>query len=100
MPKFVDIGRRTQWGNPILAWCMCSRCTKYHTEPGSTRECYREYLLERLKTDEKFAREFDELMSKKPVLKCPGCGIGSRTCHGRIMEEVWNSRIASTSRSL
>jgi hypothetical protein len=105
----LDIGRRTAFGNPIALGKPCSVCGGAHKEAGSTGPCYRRYLYARLsgKLEHNLwamkvaqgaglpghnlgCTEFRERVKalKGQVLWCPGCGFGSETCHGRILEKA------------
>jgi hypothetical protein len=102
----INIGRSTIFGNPVRIGAVCPVCKAKHTDPGSTGPCYRKYLEARVSADEKlrswaqdiaktirqmpttnrFAEEVKALHGK--TLYCPGCGLISPTCHGRILEDV------------
>ncbi len=102
--SWVNIGRSTVFGSPIKMIAPCPVCRSSHRDAGSTGACYRQYLTARLSPDAKqrdwavgiagtvyqmpiqdgFAEAVKALAGKR--LYCPGCGVDSPTCHGRILE--------------
>jgi hypothetical protein len=51
------------------------------------RERYRQHLLKVMEENPKAVRALKKKMEEGYELFCPGCGIGSPTCHARIIEE-------------
>ncbi|MCB9638030.1 MAG: DUF4326 domain-containing protein [Myxococcales bacterium] len=100
----INIGRTSPFGNPVQIGKQCPVCSKLHNDAGSTGPCYERYLEARLsgdETKEKWAIKIAQTIPKLPiaadfqesvrslygkVLYCPGCGVDSPTCHGRILE--------------
>lgn len=93
--KHVNIGRGTIWGNPYKVGRTCQRCGQRHGK-GETLKCYRRYLWQRINDGSGFDKRLAELgrdiIDGTVVLRCPGCGVGSKTCHGRILEAaaIWS----------
>ena len=65
------------FGNPFKVWDYGSA--------SATLPHYRKYLRKRIATDPSFANHMLELKGEK--LFCPGCGVGSPTCHAGILED-------------
>lgn len=101
------MGSTTIYGNPIRMHTPRPVCEVMHMQPGETLGCFRHYLIARVSDyagavlygqgialvarlpnasihAEEFRRSLLELDGKE--LWCPGCGVGSRTCHARILE--------------
>lgn len=101
----IHVGRRTQFGNPIIIGHPCPVCSKVHTlvDYGP---CYRKYLYARLSDNPqynawgiKIARTIrsmpikdtfkqDVMALRHATLWCPGCDHASPTCHSRILEKA------------
>lgn len=81
MPKpsrvVINIGRRGVFGglfgNPVVE-------TK-------VSEQYRHHFRKLLRTNPEQIRWLREQLAKGAIMQCPGCGVGSPTCHGRIIEQ-------------
>lgn len=80
MPRRINIGRKFSggacdglFGNPVTERTVSQHYRTYFRKLIDTHpdECL--WLLRELKNG--------------AVLYCPGCGIGSPTCHARIIEE-------------
>lgn len=102
----INIGRTTIFGNPVRIGKRCPVCNGQHNDAGSTAPCYRKYLSARISDDlsqQNWAREIARTIRGMPVqdgfreavkalhgktLRCPGCGVDSPTCHGRVLEEA------------
>lgn len=82
---YTDIGRSTIYGNPVKIGQVCQFCHQKHLTASSTLPCFENYLVEKMNKDPQFAKSVLGLKGK--ALWCPGCGIGSSTCHGRILEK-------------
>lgn len=105
----VNVGRQTLYGNPVRSRVKCLVCEEVHLEPGDTQVCFLLYLSgrvceesdwvvwaqwiaasARLPQAELDAVEFLvrllELDGK--ILWCQGCGVGSQTCHARVLESA------------
>ena len=101
----VNIGRDTPFGSPIYMHRACPVCFQTHRKPGDTLHCYEEYLRDRFSINQRkryWAEEkarkalsapmpkdfYTEVMALDgKTLFCPGCGVGSPTCHGRVLEK-------------
>lgn len=81
----IDIGRSTIYGNPVRIGQVCQFCKQKHNVAGSTLPCFEKYLVDRIEKEPYFKKMIQLL--KGQVLWCPGCGIGSPTCHGRVLEK-------------
>lgn len=53
-------------------------------------EQYRTYFRELLITNRPEVDWLKDELDRGSILYCPGCGIGSPTCHGRIIEQEIN----------
>jgi len=77
MKGFVNIGRtgvfNGLFGNPV----------KERTVSPQYREHFKKVMKEH---PDKVEWLMAQLKSGK-VMFCPGCGVGSKTCHGRIIEQ-------------
>lgn len=80
-PPGVYVSRPSVWGNPYVLGEVCQRCEQQHDEPGSTIECFEQWLLEMLVMQPSF---LDALDGK--TLLCTGCAPGLETCHARVYE--------------
>jgi len=83
---YTDIGRSTIYGNPVKIGKVCQFCPQKHLTAGSTLPCFEKYAKELMSKDPVYKREIEKL--KGCALWCPGCGIGSSTCHGRVLEKL------------
>jgi hypothetical protein len=91
-PGSVYIGRPGKgkdgpFGNPISKGQICSVCAKIHSDAGSTLHCYRIYFKNRIKNDNSFAHQVNELKDKTLACFCrPKNGFaGQVLCHGQII---------------
>lgn len=105
----VNVGRQTLYGNPIKKHVVCPNCDNIHSLPGDTLGCYRNYLINRVSNflacvtrgqdtahlarlpdasmpAEEFRRSLLVLEGKE--LWCPGCGVGSETCHAHELKRA------------
>lgn len=82
----INIGRSTIYGNPIIIGRRCQFCGMIHNKAGDTLKCFRQYAENRIKNDLEYANAIRQLEGKK--LYCPGCRKTSKTCHGRVLEEL------------
>jgi len=84
IPKPPEYG----WlGNPIKLNERCQVCGNTHREPGSTLDCYEEYLQEKL-TDPVWKRAFEETCNGQE-LKC-FCRDMAK-CHTSVMAKYLSS---------
>lgn len=90
-PITIYIGRAGRgqsglFGNPYLKGAVCSRCSHYHPNAGSTLPCFRAYFENRTATDPEFRARVLALKGK--ALWCPGrCKARCEPCHGDIIVE-------------
>lgn len=82
---YVFIGRPSLFGNPIIKNKICPVCSDIHESNGSTLECYKVYINERMKFDEAFRTEVENLVGKTLVCFCK-----PKRCHGDILEKITN----------
>lgn len=104
---FKNIGRKTIYGNPVKMKRTCPVCQQIHMLPVDTLDCYARYLHWRMSPGkESGAQQMAKnagmpgwpepamafraklLLLDDKHLYCPGCGEGSPTCHGRILERA------------
>lgn len=79
----VYIGRPGFWGNPIKLNYKCKICGKIHSKNGSTLDCYKTYLLNRINNESDFIEKLKELDGKILV-----CWCAPNKCHGDILAEA------------
>jgi hypothetical protein len=89
----VYIGRGGQgkdgyFGNPFRVGELCSRCFNRHETRESTLDCYRAYLLKRVKNDPVFKERLEGLRGK--VL---GCFCRPFACHGDVIVDYLEGRL-------
>lgn len=87
MSERVNIGRRYSggifhglFGNPVLERTVSLQ--------------YRKYLKQVIVDHPKEVAWLQDKLDQGAVLYCPGCGIGSPTCHARLIEDAlmkWTS---------
>ena len=73
-------GLEGPFGNPYAVNEVCGRCGEFHTTPGSTIPCFKEYFLERVEADQEFRLQVLALKGK--VL---GCFCKPKACHGDVL---------------
>ena len=73
-------------GNPVILGQLCLVCGDVHHDGGSTLECYRVALKQRLK-DPEFVKAIKEVAESGKDLAC-WCKPGP--CHGDILVSVFN----------
>ena len=83
--QYVYIGRGGKgmngyFGNPIIVGQRCDRCGQRHTSGGSTLDCYREYLKEKLQQSQVFSACCNNLKDKTLVCFCK-----PKPCHGDVL---------------
>jgi hypothetical protein len=93
----VNVGRITSggvknglFGNPFKVAKVVKGAAAYRKAVATAVDHYQVYLRERLANDGTFAFEFEQLKGKR--LWCPGCGLDSKVCHARVIEQelfVW-----------
>jgi hypothetical protein len=91
-PNYVYIGRKGgksdgYFGNPIRRGVVCPRCREVHAKPGDTLPCYKEYMNERLISDQQFRERVKRLHGRILVCFCrPPGGFKDRLlCHGQLL---------------
>jgi hypothetical protein len=81
-------GKSGYFGNPISKNKRCPICNILHVEKGSTLDCYKTYLDERISHDETFRIEVKQLRGKTL-----GCFCKPKPCHGDFLAkaclELW-----------
>lgn len=81
-------GQDGYYGNPYKPNSECIRCGEMHKDNASTLPCYKEYFLNRIKSDESFKANILSLKDK--VL---GCFCKPKACHGDVIIEWLNENI-------
>lgn len=95
----ADIGRSTIFGNPVRIGFTCPVCHLIHRDAGSTLPCFEKHARQRIlvNRDELYITSLASLAGKP--LWCPGCGVNSPTCHGRIIEKLISELLTITPKS-
>jgi hypothetical protein len=78
----VSIMRPSMFGNPSVIGGRCPECGKVHRERGETIECFRAYLLRRVRHDADFREAVEALRGKRL-----GCCCVPLACHGHVYVE-------------
>jgi len=77
MKGFVNIGRsgvfNGLFGNPV--------------KERKVSPQYRTHFLKVMQSHQKEVAWLRTQLECGKVMFCPGCGVGSKTCHGRVIEE-------------
>lgn len=76
----TPIGYGTPYGNPYVGQQL---------PPGEAIRRFRLYATRKFATDLDFREAVIKLRGR--ILICPGCGVGARGCHGRILEQLYES---------
>jgi hypothetical protein len=76
-------GQSGYFGNPIPKNKRCPSCDTIHEGGGSTLECYKKYLNQRIEKDEEFKKNVKNLKGKTL-----GCFCKPKPCHGDILAEM------------
>lgn len=87
-PDEVYIGRGGKgfigkFGNPIIKGELCCVCNNIHVTNGSTLQCFRLYVDNRMKNDSQFRNDVNELKGKILVCFCK-----PKPCHGDIYKDI------------
>jgi len=77
---YIGRGGNNIFGNPIARHKTCPVCGEIHHEPGSTLDCYKVYLKDRLRNDADFREQVRGLHGKTL-----GCFCKPNPCHGDIL---------------
>jgi len=78
----VYIGRGGPFGNPVMLGKQCPVCGEIHHKKGSTLDCYKIYLHDRMAADVYFAKEIQRMKGKTLVCFCKPAA-----CHGDVLVE-------------
>lgn len=89
--NYIYIGRSGKgvvgdFGNPFKVGHKCDSCGQLHDDPGSTLECYRKYLIDKISSNELFKDSVRNLYGKILVCFCK-----PKVCHGDILADVCES---------
>ncbi len=86
MPETINVGRFASGG-------VCNGLFGNPVKEKTVSEQYRGYFRQVVVDHPAKVRWLESKLREGAVLYCPGCGIGSPTCHARIIEEElgWNS---------
>jgi hypothetical protein len=80
-------GREGPLGNPISIGRTCPLCDEIHKDGGSTLNCYKLYLLDRVNNDAEFKKLIESCEGKTL-----GCFCKPKPCHGDVIIEYLESR--------